>query len=365
MERTTIFITYKKKNNQNLILFWNYVIITRTHARVYNIMKEILSAAADEEKEENTMADNFDFIGFTYNGKHSYTDFKIYRTSDGSRYNDNLIPTMTDKTADVPGGEGQYFFNTRHKTKQFTISIAFEKLDEVKYRGMRAWLDGKGIHDLIFDELPYKVYSAKVTGTPQLKTVCFDDENGQRVYKGEGTIQFTCYYPYAHTPTIEKQGFDGRSLDNYTNENKSQWSEASKLAEIHSTGMNKGDLPTTFIFNKIGDIGMDEIFAVGDCKITIKEECSNLQWDSKTGLVIAEVDTVRRPIKYIGKSYGTIPVDGLSTDKIYNVFKEDNSYYKINADGMRVECDINGNANGEILGPYALPFTIEYSYWYY
>jgi hypothetical protein len=39
---------------------------------------------------------------------------------------------------------------------------------------MRKWLDGKNIHDLIFDETPYKVYSAKVTGSPQLKTVCFN-----------------------------------------------------------------------------------------------------------------------------------------------------------------------------------------------
>jgi phage-related protein len=46
------------------------------------------------------------------------------------------------------------------------VSIAFEELTEEKYRAMRQWLDGKGIHDLIFDEAPYKVYSAKVTGTP-------------------------------------------------------------------------------------------------------------------------------------------------------------------------------------------------------
>jgi hypothetical protein len=52
---------------------------------------------------------------------------------------------------------------------------------------MRQWLDGKEIHDLVFDEAPYKVYSAKVTGTPQLKTVCFS-ENDERIYKGEGTI---------------------------------------------------------------------------------------------------------------------------------------------------------------------------------
>jgi hypothetical protein len=52
------------------------------------------------------MSYDTDFIGFTYNGKHSITNFGVYRTSDGSRYNDNLVPTMTDKTADVPGGEG-------------------------------------------------------------------------------------------------------------------------------------------------------------------------------------------------------------------------------------------------------------------
>jgi hypothetical protein len=75
-----------------------------------------LSAAADEEEEE-IMAKDFDFIGFTYNGKHSYNDFGIYRTSDGSRYNDILIPQLLDKTIDVPGREGQYFFNSQHKTK--------------------------------------------------------------------------------------------------------------------------------------------------------------------------------------------------------------------------------------------------------
>jgi predicted phage tail component-like protein len=133
------------------------------------------------------MANDMDFIGFSYNGKHSYTDFKIYRTSDGSRYNDNLIPQLIDKTADVPGGDGQYFFRTNYKTRQIPVSIAFDNLTESKYREMRQWLDGQAIHDLIFDELPYKVYSAKVAGIPQLKTVCFE-EDGQRVYKGEGII---------------------------------------------------------------------------------------------------------------------------------------------------------------------------------
>jgi hypothetical protein len=57
------------------------------------------------------------FIGFTYNGKHSIDDFGIYRTSDGSRYNHNLIPQLNDKTADVPGGHGQYYFSSTYKNR--------------------------------------------------------------------------------------------------------------------------------------------------------------------------------------------------------------------------------------------------------
>jgi predicted phage tail component-like protein len=112
------------------------------------------------------MSNNYDFIGFTYGGKHSFEYFGIYRTSDGSRYNDNLIPALNDKTADIPGSDGQYYFNSTYKTRQFSISIAFDKLSEKLYREMRQWLNGTAIQDLIFDESPYKVYSAKVTGTP-------------------------------------------------------------------------------------------------------------------------------------------------------------------------------------------------------
>ena len=143
---------------------------------------------------------SMDFIGFTYNGKHSFRDLHIYRTSNGSRYNDNLNAALTDKTADVPGGDGQYYFGTTHKNKTFSVSYAFDNLTESGLRLLKQTFDGKDIHDLIFDEEPYKVWSAKVTGTAQIKHLCFEESEGQRVYKGEGSITFTCYYPYAHTP---------------------------------------------------------------------------------------------------------------------------------------------------------------------
>jgi hypothetical protein len=38
-----------------------------------------------------------DYIGFTFNGVHS-SSLGIVRVSDGSRFNENLLPTMQDKT---------------------------------------------------------------------------------------------------------------------------------------------------------------------------------------------------------------------------------------------------------------------------
>jgi hypothetical protein len=52
-----------------------------------------------------------DFMGFSFNGTH-IDNVRIVRVSDGSRYNDTILPTFTDKTVAVPGGNGTYFFGS-------------------------------------------------------------------------------------------------------------------------------------------------------------------------------------------------------------------------------------------------------------
>ena len=64
-----------------------------------------------------------DFIGFSFDGNHS-SDLGIVRTSNGSRYDDNLLPTSQDQTAAVPGGDGTYYWDTSHTQKPFNIPIA-------------------------------------------------------------------------------------------------------------------------------------------------------------------------------------------------------------------------------------------------
>ena len=67
------------------------------------------------------------FVGFTYNGIHS-SDLKIYRVSSGNRYDESITATMTDKTVDVPGGDGQYYFGTTFKNRTFKVDYAFDNL---------------------------------------------------------------------------------------------------------------------------------------------------------------------------------------------------------------------------------------------
>ena len=93
---------------------------------------------------------------------------------------------------------GQYYLGTEADVKTIPISFAFDGLTENQLRVLKETFNGFGIHELIFDEDPYKVYSAKVTESASIKTVCFE-VNGQREYRGEGSLQFTCYYPYAHS----------------------------------------------------------------------------------------------------------------------------------------------------------------------
>ena len=151
---------------------------------------------------------DYDYLAFSFNGKHSWDDFNIYRVSDGDRYNIDIGPQSQDKTAENSSGDGIYFFGSQHKSKVFNINFAFDSLTDSKLRALKEWLSVKDICDLWFEEEPYKVYSVKVTGQPSIKVIPFDGV-GQREYRGEGSVQFTAYWPYAHTPDyVRSKTFD-------------------------------------------------------------------------------------------------------------------------------------------------------------
>lgn len=141
------------------------------------------------------------FLGMTFNDLHS-SQLGITRTSSSNRYIKELMPAIKEFVVDKPNSDGQYWFGAKYTKRTFNVSYAFDGMSEDQRKQMEEkWCDRK-IHDLIFDEEPYKVWSAKITAK-SLKAVPFDDPDdrtGERIiYKGEGTFTFTCYFPFARS----------------------------------------------------------------------------------------------------------------------------------------------------------------------
>lgn len=171
-----------------------------------------------------------DFIGFTFNGVHS-SELGITRVSGGDRYDEDLAPEVRDISAEIPGMDGEYYFGTQFGTRSFSINIAYDSLTEIQIRKIRKLFHQKQIGELIFDERPYKKYLVKIESPISLSYICFDepkkvevDFNGiygpttvwretdgtERIYKGEGTIDFIAYYPFAKST---KKVLDSADID--------------------------------------------------------------------------------------------------------------------------------------------------------
>ncbi len=195
-----------------------------------------------------------DFIGFTFNGHHS-SEYRIIRVSSNNRYEQGLVPSTKDTAVDVAGRNGSILTSTKRTTLKFKINFAFDYITEDIFRGLRNWLGCLTEEPLIFDELPYKSYKSKVVGEPRISYIAFDEPNkeGQieRVYKGEGEVNFICYEGVAVSVA--------KTLADFDQENKDQWAASSGLKEnlndynrilpgvLSIKTFNAGDFATPFL----------------------------------------------------------------------------------------------------------------------
>ena len=310
-----------------------------------------------------------DYLGFTYNGVHS-SELGIVRTSNGSRFEENLLPTMQDKTVQIPGGDGTYYFGSFYTQKPLTIPFAFDGLTEDKLEQLRAHFGDKKIHDLIFDERPYKAYGAKVTGTATLKYIPFNEgKERERIYKGEGSITFTCYNPYA----ICKKKY----LSDYTGcANLSEWQAASGLREqgendillngqikLYNPGVKESDFVLTL--STEGAKGYEISLGADRGMLLDWSESGDLipQYfiiDSKNNLI-----TGANMLKETGNpdSEGKI----VANDVIYNEYMTEGDFFKIplGESALQIKKYIeNGDVFDETI-PQDTDATISYNYYYF
>ena len=214
-----------------------------------------------------------DFIGFSIGNFHS-SKLGILRTSDGSRFNESLLPGFSDATAQVPGGDGMYYWKSTYSQKPFSIPIAYDSMTETQLRNLRRAMACKDIVPLVFDERPYKEYLVKPTGEPQLSYICFDEKD-QRIYKGEGTLEFTAYSPFARNRHINGKGLkylnEFRSDGEYSipewvgfASNRDEWSESSNML------MQQGDYDQTQRFNTDAPKYGIKVYNAGDLETNFK-----------------------------------------------------------------------------------------------
>ncbi len=274
-----------------------------------------------------------DFISFSYNGVHS-TELGIVHVSSSDRYADALLPTIQDKTVQAPGSDGTYFFGSYYTQRPITINIAFDDVTEAQFKKIRRLFGDKKSHSLTFDEEPYKVYQAKVTGSPEYNYICF---GSPRVYKGEGILTFTCYEPFARCPNNLKyldQWVAGTGPDWYKYDNKEEWNLSAGLLsaqgnyDTFNNGKiqlyNPGDLDTNFKFKipinaTIGGIKISDgtndlenhILMLNNNTIVPKGQDSYLLFNSCNNLIEG------------------LNADGARTMNIYNEYIQSGSWFKI------------------------------------
>jgi hypothetical protein len=62
-----------------------------------------------------------------------------------------------------------------------------------------------------------------VTGSASIKHIPFEEGETNRLYKGEGSIQFTAYNPYARSTF--------KYLNQYDSKNIQEWKDAANLLD--------------------------------------------------------------------------------------------------------------------------------------
>lgn len=355
-----------------------------------------------------------DFIGFTWDGM-SMSRLGIARTSGGNRYNENLLPTMQDKTTQIPGADGTYYFNSFYTQKPFSISFAFDHLTEKGLRQLKQLFGDKGIHRLSFDEHPYKEYMVKVTGQPQLKYIPFDEEkqedsksieyNGEnmpntekerekwnnplyvsqpskseeRIYKGEGTLTLTAFTPYARSraKSITEMTEVLSAKEDVYMDYKDQWQATSGIKDSLTDGTiiydqenskneirvyNPGDKETDFML--IMEPATKTPIQLNLYKIP-NGSTTNETMDAYLVFVVPELKKGDSKIRINSK---VELIEGLDekdnvTGNLYNEYISYGWFFKIpqNEDGYYHMIKTDG---AEVLEQKNL-LSIEYNYWYF
>ena len=362
-----------------------------------------------------------DFLSFKFDG-HDISEFGAVRTSDGDRYDESLQPEIKDISSDVPGMHGEYYFGSTFGKKNISVSFAFDFMTELQFKEMRRVFACNKTSELIFSERPYKKYLAKIESPIELSYICFDvqkkeidysgdargvrrdktsrqqeviypyilQEGTQRIYKGEGKINFICYFPFAKS-CYKTLPFGGQEQERAYWNNVNEWSEASGILDEttyntaqldrwvnHPSDVNKGrflvynpgDVDTGFrLYCPFGSYTneLSIVYYINTATMGAADnwqEQTRLVFNPITKLVNTEtgflIDTNNELVTGVSSFSGT-SLNGNATyttdGQLYNKFIKAGEFFKIkptqlgNTNEALIEI-INGNASSQIFYDY-------------
>lgn len=271
-----------------------------------------------------------DFTGFTFKDIHS-SDIGLTRVSGGDRFSLSLLPSLKDRTGEAVGANRTYYFGTNEISKEFNIEVAFDALSETNFRALVNMFSDYSLGSLIFDELPYKYYLAKLKEGLTLNYVCFLNSDGARVYKGESTLTFIAYDPMAYSRYKFLDEYIADNIPEWDDDdgNKDEWSSSLALLDT------QGDVDKVYynldvidVYNPGDKEAKPKIYVTGEYNET------TFKYDYNCKLSLVE-DTSKQLIIYGESSYPIICVDmsrhltlGCNISSITYNTDSDGIYYK-------------------------------------
>lgn len=191
---------------------------------------------------------------------------------------------------------------------------------------------------LIFDETPFKYYMVKPNSGANIKYICFD-ENGERVYKGEGSVNFTAFYPYAKSRYKYLSEYNLTNIPEWKRDENDTDGFYKNLHEWEDTYMfkNKGTYDvagTSILTYNAGDIETDFKLYV---PFSANEEMTLTSVTNSCGLLTFFPITASGTDTHICLDSSTNLIEGIveindsynKTGNLYNKFIQGGDFFKI------------------------------------
>ena len=146
------------------------------------------------------------FISFRYGGK-NIEDFGLIAIFRDDRLNKNVYSEFDDSVTEYETLDGQFYWGTSLKANQLTFNLATDGMTEYELNEFTMWFKPGTIRELILAEHPNRGIKARVSASPQISMIPFEEpisftldsttySTSTTLYKGDILLSFVMDDPY-------------------------------------------------------------------------------------------------------------------------------------------------------------------------